>query len=84
MLTPTVYTNFTCICGSSYIGRTERSSYLRFSEHVPKRLYLKGTNALNSARHPLDTGHRVDVEKSFKIISRQKVQFSLSLMKPFP
>nr|CAH8822876.1 unnamed protein product [Trichobilharzia regenti] len=64
---------FTCICGSSYIGRTERRAYLRFSEHVPKSLRLKGTNALNSAitRHLLDTGHEVDVEKSFKIINKQ-------------
>nr|CAH8867638.1 unnamed protein product [Trichobilharzia regenti]CAH8868788.1 unnamed protein product [Trichobilharzia regenti] len=65
---------FTCICGSSYIGRTERRAHLRFSEHVPKSLRLKGTNSYSSAitRHLLDTGHEVEIEKSFKIINRQR------------
>ena len=64
---------FTCICGSSYIGRTERRAYLRFSEHVPKSLCLKGTTAFNSSitKHLIDTGHKVDITKSFKIINRQ-------------
>ena len=65
---------FTCTCRSTYIGRTERRVHVRISEHVPKKLRLQGSRALNSAiaRHLLDTGHSIDISHAFKIISKQR------------
>ncbi|CAH8473689.1 unnamed protein product [Schistosoma haematobium] len=64
---------FTCICQSSYIGRTERRAYVRFKEHIPKSLRLNGLKETSSAitRHLLDTGHEVDIRKSFKMVNKQ-------------
>ncbi|CAH8583290.1 unnamed protein product [Schistosoma haematobium] len=64
---------FTCICQSSYIGRTERRAYVRFKEHIPKSLRLNGLRASSSAiaRHLLNTGHEVDTLKSLKVVNKQ-------------
>ena len=63
---------FSCICGSTYIGRTERILFTRISEHLPKNLILDGSKLPKSAigRHILDSGHVVDRNRSFKIIAR--------------
>ncbi|CAH8838228.1 unnamed protein product [Trichobilharzia szidati] len=65
---------FTCTCGSKYIGRTERRASIRFSEHIPRNLCLKGSKYSQSAitRHIVDTGHLVEISKSFKILNRQR------------
>ncbi|VDP98664.1 unnamed protein product [Trichobilharzia regenti] len=75
MLNLIVYTNLRVSAEAVFIGRTQRGEYRRFSEHIAKRLRLKGTNALNSAtdKHFVDTGHEVDSVKSFKIIGKQYV-----------
>ncbi|CAH8489333.1 unnamed protein product [Schistosoma haematobium] len=64
---------FTCACQSSYIGRTERRAYVRFKEHIPNSLRSNRLKAFSSAvaRHLLDTGHEVNILKSFKVINKQ-------------
>nr|CAH8855840.1 unnamed protein product [Trichobilharzia regenti] len=65
---------FTCICGSKYIGRTERRASIWLSEHILRNLRLKGSRYLQSAitRHLVDTGHFVEISKSFKILDIQR------------
>ena len=64
---------FSCICDSTYIGRTERISSTRILEHLPKNLILNGSKLLTSAigRHILDSEH-VDRNQSLEIIARMK------------
>ena len=64
---------FSCICGSTCIGRTERILSTRISEHPPKNLTLNGSKLPTSVigRHILDSGH-VDRNLSFKVIARVK------------
>jgi hypothetical protein len=69
-----------CSCGHSYIGRTNRQLSTRMSEHIPKWLanqishpdYVIGTEgrhpASSVAKHLIETGHRVNIANSFKII----------------
>ena len=65
---------FTCTCGSMYIGRTERRSSDRINEHVPKIIWMNTYRNYSSsiAKHFLETGHRVDTDKSFQVITRDK------------
>ena len=65
---------FSCICGSTYIGRTERILTTRISEHPPKNLILNRSKLPTSAlgRHILYSGPVVDRNLSFKIIARMK------------
>ena len=62
---------FSCICSSTYIGRTERILSTRISEHLPKNLILNRSKLPTSAigRHILDSGHVVDRNQSFKVIA---------------
>ncbi|CAH8446164.1 unnamed protein product [Schistosoma bovis] len=70
---------FTCTCRSTYIKRTERRLHVRISEHVPKKLRLRGTKSLKIAiaQHLLGTRHTTDIPHAFKIISRQRNTTSL-------
>jgi predicted GIY-YIG superfamily endonuclease len=64
---------FTCTCNSMYIGRTERRLAARVAEHIPKKLQLKGDGIFKSsiAKHLIDTGHNIDLNTSFKVLTRQ-------------
>ena len=57
-----------------YIGRTERRLADRIAEHVPKKLWMNTHRKYNSsiAKHLLETGHRVDAQKSFEVVTRQQ------------
>nr|CAH8828540.1 unnamed protein product [Trichobilharzia regenti] len=70
---------FECTCGHTYIGRTHRSLQVRASEHIPKWLQkqmessepINGENRRPSssiAKHIIETGHKIDVNRSFKPI----------------
>ena len=65
---------FTCTCGSRYVGRTERILSTRISEHVPTNLTLNGPKLPSSAigRHIIDSGHVIDKTKAFKVITRAR------------
>lgn len=69
---------FTCLCVSSYIDKTERRACVQFKEHIPKVQSLSGLKAFSHAipRHLLDTGHRVDTLKFFKVINK-KASFNI-------
>ena len=64
---------FNCTCSSMYIGRTERRLSDRINEHVPKKLWMNTHRKYDSsiAKHLLETGHIVDPQTTFTIISRQ-------------
>ena len=70
---------FTCDCGDSYIGRTDRCLSSRIKEHLPQWVQRTIENgpqaevthkqpASSIARHLLTTGHRIDPNRSFKIL----------------
>jgi hypothetical protein len=72
---------FTCSCGDTYIGRTDRYLLERMAEHIPKYLVrimaTQGTTktenrnpASSIAKHLLAKGHVVDPEHSFKVLVR--------------
>ena len=56
-----------------YIGRTESRLSDRINEHVPKKLWMNTHRKYDSsiAKHLLETGHIVDPQTTFTIISRQ-------------
>lgn len=70
---------FTCSCGDTYIGRTDRRLETRAKEHVPKRVLSFLTNPsanlnepkVNSsiARHLIRTRHSIDIYSSFKVLT---------------
>ena len=64
---------FTCICGSKYIGRTERCLSTRIREHLPKWLLnsVDKTPKSSITKHLLDSEHSVDFNNSFKVINKQ-------------
>ena len=61
---------FDCICGSRYIGRTQRHLETRIKEHIPRWLQQSRTGQTNSAisKHLFETRHIVNPQDSFKII----------------
>ncbi|CAH8582464.1 unnamed protein product [Heterobilharzia americana] len=72
---------FTCMCGHTYIGRSNRSMQTRVGEHIPKWLEKQfNTQTLISAgdRHPsssiakhiIEMNHKVNTKTAFKIIYR--------------
>ena len=70
---------FTCCCGDTYIGRTDRRLEMRAKEHVPKRLQVVLSNPASKlysfkasssvTRHLIETRHQVDRLSSFKILT---------------
>jgi hypothetical protein len=65
---------FDCICGSKYIGRSERNLSVRLREHLPQWL-LKGENRTPRSaisKHLLDTGHHIVPDQAFRVINRQR------------
>ena len=50
---------YTCTCGSRYIGRTERILSTRISKHLPTNVTLNGPKLPSSAigRHIIDSVH---------------------------
>nr|CAH8876603.1 unnamed protein product [Trichobilharzia regenti] len=64
---------FECVCGSKYIGRTERRLSTRTMEHSPKWLKIAECKVPKSSiTKPLvDYGHDIDAVKSFTIVSKQ-------------
>ncbi|CAH8524172.1 unnamed protein product [Dicrocoelium dendriticum] len=73
---------FVCNCGSSYIGRTDRSLGKRIGEHIPKWIAKLSTQeagerekvskmpASSIAKHLLESGHQVDPRSTFTVIYR--------------
>ena len=70
---------FTCMCGNTYIGRSNRDLQTRVAEHIPKWLQ----NQMNSngeirsqdrqtsssiAKHLVETGHKVDIKSAFVVL----------------
>ncbi|CAH8470076.1 unnamed protein product [Heterobilharzia americana] len=64
----------TCTHGDSYVERTERRASIRFCEHIPKNLCLKGGKMFTRAvvRHLMETGNQRDVSQSFKMTNKEK------------
>ena len=44
------------------------------SEHVPKKIWMNkhGNYSSSKAKHLLETGHRVDTDKSLQVITQKK------------
>ena len=65
---------FTCICNSRYVGRTERRMVTGISEHVQTTPSLTGPSLPPSsiAKHTFDNGHAAGVTDRHKIIYHQK------------
>ena len=82
---------FTCSCGETYIGRTDRRLETRAKEHIPKRLLkrpvlnqpinLKAKSSI--ARHLIESGHTGDMT-SFKVLAvnvrSRELQFLEAIM----
>ena len=66
---------FTRICGSKYIGRTERCLSTRIKEHLPKWLLQSEDKIAKSSitKHLLDTKHSVDPKVAFRVIKNKFV-----------
>ena len=64
---------FTCICASKYIGRTERCLSTTIREHLPKWLLnsVNKTPKSSTTKHLLDSEHSVDFNNFFKVINKQ-------------
>ena len=69
----------TCICGSKYIGRTERCLSTRIKEHLPKWLLQSEEKITKSSitKHLLDTEHSADPKVAFRVINKQTRSKSL-------
>ncbi|CAH8508776.1 unnamed protein product [Heterobilharzia americana] len=72
---------FTCMCGHTYIGRSNRDMQLRKAEHVPKWLQKQMTStdpisagdkhpSSSIAKHILETNHRIDMKTAFKVLHK--------------
>lgn len=63
----------TCVCGATYVGRTERHLEKRISEHLPSWLInaVNKTPRSSITKHILDTGHSI-TRDSFSVITHQK------------
>ena len=63
---------FTCICGSKYIGRTERCLPTRIREYLPKGILnsVDKTPQNSITEHLLDSEHSTDFINSFKVINK--------------
>ena len=70
---------FTCDCGDSYIGRTDRCLKSRIKEHLPKWVLravetgpveetARRLPASSIARHLLTSGHNVNPDKAFRVV----------------
>ena len=74
--------NFTCSCGESYIGRTDRHLGTRMKEHVPRwvqdTMPTQSTSTHSHNRLPassigqrqLQSGHKVDLAEAFTVTLR--------------
>ncbi|CAH8837417.1 unnamed protein product [Trichobilharzia szidati] len=81
---------FTCSCGDTYIGRTNRMFQCRRKEHVPKWLlnHIENPNASNLNRNPassiakhlLMSGHKININDCFTIISHNSNSRLLKVM----
>ena len=65
---------FSCVCGSTYVGRSTRNLATRVNEHIPKWILNSKEGVAKSAitRHLQTTKHSVDPMKAFKIIYRPR------------
>ena len=85
---------FTCDCGSNYIGRTERMLKTRVREHIPKWLQnqvdtlhrIDGNGrylASSIAKHPIEAILMGNVTNLFKVVyknrSRKMLRFAVAL-----
>ena len=70
---------FTCICKSTYLGRTEQSSSTRINEHLPKWLLQSEEKIPKSSitKHLMDTGHSMEPKIVFRVINKQMRSKSL-------
>ena len=65
---------FSCTCGCTYVGRTERHLGTRIDEHIPKWLRSNKSGVAKSAitKHLQETGYIVDVVSAFSVIGRAR------------
>nr|CAH8826365.1 unnamed protein product [Trichobilharzia regenti] len=72
--TPNCVYQFECVCGSKYIGRTERQLSTRMMEHLPKWLETAECKVSKSSvtKHLVDYGHDIDDVKSLTSVSKQR------------
>ena len=61
---------FDCICGSRYVGRTQRHLETRIQEHLPKLLqhFKSGCAKSTIRKHLVESHHIVNPKTAFKII----------------
>ncbi|KAK4472212.1 hypothetical protein MN116_000516 [Schistosoma mekongi] len=70
---------FTCMCGHTYIGRSNRELQVRVAEHIPKwlrkQMDSKGEIKVQDkqpsssiAKHLVETGHIVDIKSAFVVL----------------
>ena len=79
--TSNIIYGFNCVCGSRYVGRTTRHFGERIVEHVPKWLYTTGIGCARSAitKHLQNTGHVIDTNTAFRILSKPKFPSMLNI-----
>ena len=72
---------FECVCGSKYIGRTERRLSTRMMEHLPKWLNTAEFKVPKSAitKHLVDYAHDIEAKKSFTVVSKQRNRKMLAI-----
>ncbi|CAH8499563.1 unnamed protein product [Schistosoma haematobium] len=72
---------FTCLCGHTYIGRSNRTMQSRVNEHVPRWLQnqcvsndpinVGGRKPSSSiAKHIIETGHKININTAFRTLYR--------------
>lgn len=83
---------FTCNCGDSYIGRTDRHLGYRLKEHIPSwlRSHMERGHgqiditakrpASSIARHLMESGHVIDPIKQFTVLIRNQKPALLKLI----
>ncbi|CAH8634971.1 unnamed protein product [Schistosoma bovis] len=70
---------FKCVCGHTYIGRSNRDLNIRVSEHVPKWLQkqIQSSDPIRAedkhpsssiAKHIIETGHKIDLNSAFVVL----------------
>ncbi|CAH8561201.1 unnamed protein product [Schistosoma rodhaini] len=70
---------FKCVCGHTYIGRSNRDLKIRVGEHVPKWLQkqIQSNDPIrvedkhpssSVAKHIIETGHKIDLNSAFVVL----------------
>ncbi|CAH8587573.1 unnamed protein product [Schistosoma rodhaini] len=84
---------FTCNCGESYLGRTDRRLEDRIGEHIPRWLIKsmihppspssqdRSRNPASSiAKHLMMSGHQIDPKSAFRVVTCHQNPHTLKLL----